>query len=138
MKHPTNRRTLLLAAAAATLAAATLAAATRSAAAQPTDIHGAVRFAGGAVIPAGQIEIYLENPAIQDSAERRVAATRLQSDGGSKTLDFFLPQPASATAAPLLRIVARLTRQDGWLLARGSAVLKIGVPADITLNLAVY
>ncbi len=132
MKYPTNRRTLLLAAAAA------LATATRRAAAQSTNVHGALRFAGGAVIPAGQIEIYLENPAIQDSTERRVAAIRLQSDGGSKTLDFSLPQPANATAAPLLRIVARLTRQDGWLLARGSAVLKAGAPADITLNQAVY
>jgi len=37
-----------------------------------------------------------------------------------------------------LRIVARLERADGWLLARGNAKVTVGMPADITLFRVIY
>ena len=61
MKRPTDRRTVLMAAGAAAVAAAA-----GPVAAQSTDIRGAVTFEGGAVIPEGHLEIYLEDPAIQE------------------------------------------------------------------------
>jgi uncharacterized lipoprotein YbaY len=133
MKRPTDRRAVLMVGGAAALAAAT-----GAASAQSTDVRGVVTFAGGRSIPEGNIKIYLENLAIQDSAQRRVAETRVNSDGGSKTIDFSFSRPASTTASPTLQIVARLERADGWLLARGSAQIKASVPVEITLNDAVY
>ena len=133
MKRPTDRRTVLMAGGAAAFAAAT-----GKVAAQSTDIRGEVTFAGGATIPAGHIEIYLEDLAIQDREQRRVAETRVESDGGAKTIDFSLARPASSATSPRLQIVARLQRMDGWLLARGSAQFEASSPANITLNEAVY
>ena len=109
-----------------------------TATAQPTDIRGAVTFANNATIPEGNIEIYLEDPANQDNARRRIAETRVNSDGGSKSIEFSLSQPATATASPTLQIVARLTRVDGWLLARGSSLFEAGSPAYIRLNEVLY
>jgi len=133
MKRPTDRRTVLM-----TAGAAAVAAAAGPVAAQSTDIRGAVTFAGGAVIPKGHLEIYLDDPAIQDNARRRVAETRIESDGGSKAIEFSLSPPASSTASPTLQIVARLERADGWLLARGSAQLEAGSPVHVTLNAVMY
>lgn len=133
MKRPTDRRTVLVGAGAAAVAAAA-----GSVAAQSTDIRGAVTFEGGKVIPEGHLEIYLEDPAIQDKARRRAAKTRVKSDGASKAIDFSLPLPASPTASPTLRIVARLKRADGWLVARGSAPLEAGSPIHVTLNTVMY
>ncbi len=133
MKPPTDRRTVLMASGAAALAAAT-----GTAAAQPADIHGSLRFEGGAAIPEGHIKIYLEAPAAQDGARRRVAETRVSSDGGSKTIDFSFSRSDSLTALPGLQIVARLERADGWLLARGSAKVDPSAPVDVTLNKAIY
>jgi hypothetical protein len=118
--------------------AVAVAAAAGPVAAQSTDIRGAVTFAGGAVIPKGDLEIYLEDPAIQDSARSRAAKTRIKSDGGSKTIAFSLSPPASSTASPTQRIVARLERADGWLLARGSAQFEAGSPVDVVLNAVMY
>src|SRR5262245_46852190 len=115
MKRPTDRRTVLMTAAAAVAAVA------GSVAAQSTDIRGAVTFEGGAEIPKGHIEVYLEDAAIQDNAQRRVAKTRIESDGGSKAIEFSLSALPASTASTTLRIVARLERADGWLVARGSA-----------------
>src|SRR5688500_2341629 len=112
MKHPTTRTTLLAAGAAALIATF------GPASAQPADIRGAGTFEGGAAIPEGQLEIYLDDPAIDDSAESRAAATHIESDGKAKAIDFSLPPAAIATASPTLQIVARLERADGWLLAR--------------------
>ena len=127
----TDRRTILIAAGAAAVAGAV--------AAQSTEIRGAVKYEGGAVIPKGQIEIYLEDPAIQDNAKRRAAGTRATSDGGSKTIAYSFPLPASwAASSPTLQIVARLERADGWLIARGSAQFEAGSPAYIILNTAMY
>jgi uncharacterized lipoprotein YbaY len=133
MKRPTDRRTVLMAAGAAAIAAAA-----GPAAAQSTEIRGAVTFEGGAVIPEGRLEVYLEDPAIQDKAQRRAAKTSVKSDGGSTTIAFSLSPPASSTASRALRIVARLERADGWLLARGSAQFEAGSPVHVTLNTVMY
>jgi uncharacterized lipoprotein YbaY len=133
MKRPTDRRTILMAAGAAAVAVA----AGTVAAAQSTDIRGAVTFEGGAVVPKGHLEIYLEDPAIQDKARRRAAKTSVKSDGGSKTIAFSLSMPSS-TASQTLQIVARLERADGWLVARGSAQFEAGSPVHVTLNTVMY
>ena len=72
MKRPTDRRTVLM-----TVGVAAVAAAAGSVAAQSTDIRGEVTFESGAVVPEGHLEIYLEDPAVQDSA--RVAPRRRTS-----------------------------------------------------------
>ncbi|MEE1613313.1 hypothetical protein [Microvirga sp. CF3016] len=133
MKRQASRRTVLT-----TAGAAAVAAAVRPAAAQSTDIRGTVTFEGGAVIPKGHLEIYLEDSAIQGDARRRAARTRIESDGGSKAMAFSLSPPASSTSSPTLQIVARLERADGWLIARGSAQLKAGSPVHVTLNAVMY
>ncbi|MEI5678257.1 hypothetical protein G6N74_18320 [Mesorhizobium sp. CGMCC 1.15528] len=133
MKRPTDRRTILIAAGAAAVAAAA-----GRVSAQSTDIRGAVTFEGGAVIPKGQLEIYLEDAAIQDKALRRAAKTLVKSDGSSKTITFSLSLPESSAASPKLQIVARLERVDGWLVARGSAQLEVGSPVYVTLNTVMY
>ncbi|MGK9200610.1 hypothetical protein [Sinorhizobium meliloti] len=133
MKRPTDRRTVLL-----TVGAAAVAAVTGPVAAQSTDIRGAVTFEGSAAIPEGHLEIYLDDPAIQDETRRRTTQTRIKSDGRSKSIAFSLPSPASATASPTRRIVARLERADGWLIARGSTRLEAGSPVYVTLNAVIY
>ena len=101
-------------------------------------MRGAVRFEGGAVIPEGHIEIYIEDPAVQDDARRRASERRIESDGKSRTIAFTLSAPASLAASPTPEIVARLERADGWLIARGSAEYEPGSLIDITLYKAVY
>ena len=133
MKRPPDRRTVLK-----TAGAAAVAAVAGPVAAQTTDIRGAVTFEGGAVIPAGHLEISIEDTAIQGNARRRAAETRIKSDGGSKAIAFSLSPPASSTASPTLRIVARLERADGWLVARGSAQFEAGSPVYVTLNTVMY
>jgi uncharacterized lipoprotein YbaY len=133
MKRLTNRRTVLIAAGTAAVAAAT-----RQAASQSTDFRGTVTFKGGAVIPKGRLEIYLEDPAIQDKAQRRTAKTHIESNGKSKAMAFSLAAPAGLAASPTQRIVARLERADGWLLARGSAQAGTGSPAKVALNPVIY
>lgn len=132
MKRPIDRRSVLMAAGGAVVTAAA-----STVAAQSTDIRGAVRYEGGTVIPQGHIEIYLDDPAAHDSAQSRAAEMRIDSDGASKTISFLLPAIATASS-PTLQIIARLERDDGWLLARGSAQLQDGSPIDITLNTAMY
>jgi hypothetical protein len=95
-------------------------------------------FEDGTKIPEGRLEIYLEDPAVKDKAQRRAATTSVESDGGSKAIEFSLSPPASSTASPTLRIVARLERADGWLLARGSAQVEAGSPVQVTLNTVMY
>jgi hypothetical protein len=132
MKRPTNRRTVMMA-----MGAAAIAAAAGQAAGQPTNIYGAITFEGGAPIPEGALEIYLEDPAIQDSARGRAAETHIKSGGGSKVVSFSLAPPASSTSSTL-RIVARLERSDGWLIARGSAQVDAGSPVHVTLSAVMY
>ncbi len=133
MTRATDRRTVLMAAGAAAIAAAA-----GTVAAQSADIRGEVTFAGGTAIPKGAIEIYLEDLAIQDRAHRRVGQTDVKSDGKSMSIAFSIVRPTTATALPKLQIVARLTRADGWLLARGSVRLNATSPTYITLKAAIY
>lgn len=133
MKRSTDRRTVLM-----SVGAAAVAAVTGPAAAQSTTARGEVTFESGAVIPAGSLEIYLEDPAIRDIAQRRVAQTRIKSDGGSKTIGFSLTPTVSSTASPTLRIIARLERADGWLVARGSTPFNAGLPVKLTLSTVMY
>ncbi len=133
MKRSTGRRTVLIAAGTAVAAAAA-----GPAVAQPADFSGTIVFRGGAPIPKGRLEIYLEDPAVRDKAKQRTAETRIESDGNSKQVAFSLAPPAGLAASPTLRIVARLEREDGWLLARGSAQAGAGTPAEITLNTVMY
>ena len=133
MKPKTDRRTILIAAGAAAMTVAT-----RQAAAQSTDLRGTVTFKDGALIPKGRLEIYLEDQAIHDKAQQRSAKTHIESDGKSKAMDFSLAAPAGLAASPTQRIVARLERADGWLLARGSTEFGTNLRADITLSTVVY
>lgn len=133
MKRPTDRRTILM-----TAGAAAVAAAAGPGAAQSTDIRGTVTFEDGKALPEGRLVIYLEDPAVEDKAQRRAAKTSIKSDGGSKAIAFSLSPPASSTASPTRRIVARLERADGWLLARGSAQFEAGSPVHVALNTVMY
>ncbi len=131
LKCPTNCLTRLM-------VAATVATTAGPAIAQPTSIRGEVTFESGAVIPKGQLEIHLEDRAVQDQARRRAASTHIKSNGGSEAIAFSLSMPSSSTASPTLQIVARLERADGWLIARGSAPFKSGSPIRVTLNKVMY
>jgi hypothetical protein len=133
MKGAPDRRTLLM-----TAGAAAVVAAAWPVAAQSTDIRGAVTFEGGAAIPEGHLDIYLEDPAVAENAQRRTAGTRIPSDGGSKAIAFSLSPTASPSPSPTLRIVARLERADGWLVARGSTSVASGSPVTVTLNTVMY
>jgi uncharacterized lipoprotein YbaY len=133
MKQLTDRRSVLIAAGGAALAVTT-----KRAAAQSADLSVTVSFKGGAVIPKGRLEIYLEDMAIQEKAHRRTAKTQIKSDGKSKTMAFSVAKPAHMAASPTLQIVARLKREDGWLLARGSAQADTGSPAQVALSAVVY
>ncbi|AGS25593.1 hypothetical protein [Rhizobium etli] len=133
MKRQTKLRAVLLA-----VGAAAFAALAESVAAQLTDIRGSVTFEGGAVIPKGHLEIYLEDTASQNNPRRRASETRIRSDGGSNAIAFSLPLTASSAASPTLRIVARLERADGWLVARGSTQIKAASPVNVTLNTVLY
>lgn len=133
MTPPTDRRSLLI-----TAGAAMLAATTRAASAQSTDIRGEISFQGGVAIPEGCIEVCLEDLAIPDRAQRRIADVQVESDGKSRTIGFSLAGPTGMAASAKLQVVARLERADGWLIARGSARFDAGSPADVTLKKAVY
>ena len=133
MKRAPNRRTVLKIAGAVALAAAAA-----PVAASPTIIDGTVGFNDGKALPEGVLEIYLEDPAIDDAGLRRIVGTRLESNGKSKAIAFALSPAASPSASPMLRIVARLERGDGWLLARGSARFEAGPPIRVTLNAVIY
>lgn len=138
MKRLTDRRSILLAAAGTAAAAVAVAGAGTAAAQQPAEIIGTIAFADGTAIPKGQIEIYLEDTAVADNARSLPATTSLISDGGAKAIKFSFAPPAHFTGAPTQQIVARLEREDGWLLARGSAQSDDGGPVDIVLYTVMY
>ena len=118
--------------------AAVVAAIAWPAAARPTDMDGIITFEGGTIIPEGFLEISLEDPSLSDEALRRVAETRIESDGGSTSIAFALSPPASFAPASSLQVVARLERADGWLLARGSTQVDAGAAIHVTLNTVMY
>lgn len=110
-----------------------------TAGAQSKDMRdGLMIYEGGKAIPEGQIVIYLEDPASQ--AEKRIGGSQVsvESDGKSRQIPFSMAWPKSSSASPTLRIVAHLQREDGWLLARGSAPVEVGQPVSITLNTVMY
>jgi uncharacterized lipoprotein YbaY len=133
VKRSTDRRVILMAVGAAAVSAVAGPVVARS-----TEIGGAVTFEGGAMIPAGQLEITLDDPAIQDRARRRATRTRIESVGTSRVIAFSLFTPAGSNASPTGRIVARLERADGWLVARGSAHIEVGSPVHVMLNAVLY
>lgn len=133
MKPRINRRVLLVAAGSTAVAVVA-----GTAGAQSRDMRGALIFEGDKAIPEGQIEIYLEGPFVQDGGSLGDVKTHVKSDGGSRQIAFSLALPASATTPPTLQIVARLERDDGWLLARGSAQVETGLPVSITLHRVMY
>ncbi|QBF32537.1 hypothetical protein CFI11_15115 [Thalassococcus sp. S3] len=109
-----------------------------TAAAQATETRIDVIYAGGEVIPAGQIKIFADDPAIQ--SEKRLAEQQMsiESDGKSRHIEVPVAWTASPQASRTLRIVAHLEREDGWLLARGTAPVEAGKPISIILNKVMY
>ena len=81
MTRLTDRRSAMLVAGLAAFAAVA-----GPASAQATEISGTIGFAGGAVIPKGGITIQLEVPQTEAAQEALVLA--VESDGGSKSVDF--------------------------------------------------
>lgn len=118
--------------------AAAVAAVAGAGSAQPAGISGTVEFEGGAAIPKGEVEIYVEVPTARDDALNSPARTRVESDGRSTEMDFSLTSPEDATTSPRPRVVARLERADGWLLARGSAQFETGSPVRVVLHPVMY
>lgn len=106
--------------------------------ARSSDISGVVTFESGASIPQGDLEIYLDDPAVGGGMKRRIAEMRVKSDGKSTALDFSLTPPVVSTVSKNPRIVARLERADGWLMARGSTPYKSGSRLKIVLKPVMY
>ena len=131
MKRPSGRRVVLAGAVAAGFVAAA-----GTGTAQSTDVRGTITYEGGALIPAGHVDIYLEDPASEGIA--RAAEMRVDSDGKSKSIAFTLSLSETSNVSPTLQIVARLERADEWLLARGSAQFRVDSPLHVTLNAAIY
>ena len=134
MKRLTDRRTILL-------ATATAAAMAGGVAAQSPEIMGTVTYETGGAIPAGVIRISLdgEAPSAGSDAARDAMPSRLDSSGKSTSVEFAIPQPASAARSAIpVEIVATLEREDGWLLARGSAPLTPGELVTITMFAVMY
>lgn len=134
MNTPTNRRNLLK-----TAGATALTVATAQAAAQSGEVRGTVTFSDGSQIPAGYLKVRLEDPTVRNKAQRRLAEVRIKTKGADKAVPFVLAASAdSSTASAKLEIVARLEREDGWLIARGSAQFEAGRAVNVTLNTVQY
>ncbi|WP_299911646.1 hypothetical protein [uncultured Paracoccus sp.] len=133
MKRQTDRRRLLFAAGTAAVAVVA-----GSVSAQSGGVSGTVTFEGGGPIPKGQIEITLENSAVAKTAQSLAATAGVESNGKATALEFTLPAATLAKAVPTQEIVAQLLREDGWLLARGSAQIEPGAPVEITLYTVMY
>jgi len=133
MPRLTRRRSLILGASAAALAAFV-----HRGAAQPEAVRGVVIFANDGKIPKGGIELFLTDPARRGAEEHRIAQATLHSNGTAERIEFAfeLPQPLPQSATR--QIVARLERPDGWLIARGRAKLRAGVPVFIRLDTVMY
>lgn len=137
MKHLTSRRNLLIAGLVAAGAASGIAT-TEKAMADDQPLRGTVRFAEGAVLPKGNLRFHFEGLSGSEGAQQVPAVAIVESDGKTDRLSFALPLPGAAETVPVLLLVASLERSDGWLLARGTAKVRPGDPADITLYPVVY
>ena len=133
MKNGIDRRFLLR-----TLAGSAVVAAVTKAKASSTNLLGVISFEGDGIIPKGELQIYVENLPDTDTAQRRDAGTILQSDGGTRAIDFSLSLPMHPAPLADAQIVAVLTRADGWLLARGSASLTPDASVNLILYKALY
>lgn len=131
MTGETKRRLVLMAAGTAAIAAVA-----GPIGAQSAEIRGTITFDGGSAIPEGQLEIYVEEPGAKTKA--RAAQTRIASKGGLKTIAFALIPPEASAGSKPLRIIARLERADGWLLARGSTRYRSGAPVTVALQTVMY
>lgn len=132
MKGLTDRRAVLMAA--GTAAAAAVAG---TVAAQAGDIRGTIEYEGGIEIPKGRLVVTVEGRA-EASTARPASEAQVQSDGKLKKMQFTVPSAAKSFVSPATEIVARLEREDGWLLARGSAPFADGAPVEIVLYTAMY
>ncbi|MFQ6552597.1 hypothetical protein AAD018_009670 [Aestuariibius insulae] len=109
-----------------------------SAFAQAPDLRGDIGLDSGAALPEGRIAIYLKDPATGPSG-MEAADLYIQSSGKTDRIAFTLaPDEDWDLTSPSLQIVARLEREDGWLLARGSARPEAGSQIHITLYEAMY
>ncbi|UWR42398.1 hypothetical protein K4F84_12580 [Phaeobacter inhibens] len=132
MPHHPHRRTLLLGAAGFALTALTY-----RAKAQSEVVQGRLIFAENAKIPKGRIILSLSDPG-QPGTSDPALEFDLISTGRAKRIDFTLSSAALSALSPTLRVVARLERADGWLIARGSTKMPTGSPIHITLNKVMY
>ncbi|HEY5820198.1 MAG TPA: hypothetical protein VIU14_17710 [Mesorhizobium sp.] len=133
-RQPTRRKVLT------TLGATALAAATEpSSAGGLVEIRGDVTYSTGGPIPEGYLKIRLEDPNGGSKAQRRIAEVHVKSSGAVDTEPFVLNAPRSRVegSAPL-EVVARLEREDGWLIARGSQHFRGSGPVSVTLNTVMY
>lgn len=128
-----NRRKLLLA-----IGAAAIIMTTQATAMETSGIHGTIEFANAEPIPEGQIKIQLENTANQNKAKSLPIETQITSNGKSEKMEFLLPLPAQEKTSSTSRIIVLLERDDGWLLARGSAKLNSDSPTNVILHTVMY
>ena len=134
MKRMTDRRTILL-------ATATAAAMAGGVAAQSPQIMGTVIYESGGAIPQGLIRISLDDGGRAESsgAARKADPASVNSSGKATSVEFAVQQSAlAARSAVPVEIVATLERDDGWLLARGSAPFAPDQPVTITLYPVMY
>ena len=133
MNDHLKRRTLMLGVGAVLMA--------RQAHSEPSpDIQVILTFEGGNQIPKGSIDIMLEDPAMADKTARQNMTWRVTSTGKDRKIAVPVPvsSPAARTGSGTAQIVARMTRADGWLLARGSARFQADQPIEITLHQVMY
>ena len=133
MNDHLKRRTLMLGVGAVLMA--------RQAHSEPSpDIQVTLTFEGGNQIPKGSIDIMLEDPAMADKTARQNMTWRVTSTGKDRKIAVPVPvsSPAARTGSGTAQIVARMTRADGWLLARGSARFQADQPIEITLHQVMY
>jgi hypothetical protein len=128
-KENPDRRSVLAAAGTAALLALA-----GPAQAEDQEIRGTVAFVGDTLIPKGQIRIRLEG--LGDDTPRPEA--ELASDGRATEVDFRILLPAAQGAGTGARIVGRLERKDGWLLARGSVQVRTDLPIALVLHTVMY
>ncbi|MEK0165260.1 hypothetical protein VWZ88_06200 [Phaeobacter sp. JH20_36] len=131
--QPLHRRQLILG-----LAATALVVTADRGRAQPGAVQGIVTFAGEGKIPKGRITVFLSDPSQADAPDDTAARVDLISDGASRQIAFSLPQTELPQNHTARRLVARLEREDGWLIARGSAKLAAGQRPEVTLNTVMY
>ena len=103
------------------------------------EIHGEVTYSTGGAIPEGYLKIRLEDPSGGSKAERRIAEVHVKSSGAVDAEPFTLKAPRSRVEGTTqLEVVARLEREDGWLIARGSERIRGTEPVSVTLNTVMY